>query len=393
MKKDEYTKEQLRAKAIELYNYKWEVSEICKSLNCSRRWFYKWLKRSQSNEPQWYIEQSRKPKTKKKKIDVNTEQLVLETREQLMSIPFMQYGPQAIYYHLKMRNITPPPVWSIARVLKQNQVTHKKRTDAYEPKGKKYPYDGYSLCQQMDFIGPRYIHGYNGVMRYYFLDLICCDTHYAQVETLENQTSSNVCNSLIRFWKTAGIPDFLQMDNDLAFWGSLIRPTALGKVIRLCLLHRVTPIFIPVKEPWRNGIIEHFNHKMQSAVLNFRKFENIEQIQKAADHFCQIHNQSHYYSSQDGLTAEHCRKKYNYPLVPLPEEYALPNEPLPLYEGEIHIIRFIRSDLKFNVLNLSFILPEETQYEYVKGVIITHEHRLKIFKEQKFITEFRFKLY
>lgn len=393
MKKNDSTKEQLRTKAIELYNNNWEVTEICKTLNCSRRWFYKWLKRYKSNQPQWYIEQSKRPKTTKKKIDVNTEQLVLQTRKELMSTPFMQYGPQAIFYNLRMRNITPPPVWSIARILKQNQVTCKKRAMAYEPKGKKYPYDGYLLSQQMDFVGPRYIHGNNGVIRYYFLDLICCDTHYAQVTALENQSSTNVCNSLIRFWKTAGIPDFLQMDNDLAFWGSLIRPTALGKVIRLCLLHGVTPIFIPVKEPWRQGIIEHFNHTMQSAVLNSGKFDNIQQIQQAADQFCQIHNRTHCYSSQDNLTAEGCRGKFNYPLVPLPEDYMLPSKSLPLCQGEIHVIRFIRSDLRFNVFGLSFTLPEEAQYEYVNGVIITHKHTLKIFKEQKPIAEFRFTLY
>lgn len=387
--KNNYTKEQLRARAIELYNSQWNISEICKVLNCSRRWFYKWLKRYQSNEPQWFIEHSRKPKTKKKKTDTKTEQLILETRKQLMTTPFMQYGPQAIFYHLKMRNIVPPPVWSIARLLKQNEVTHKKRTNVYVPKGKKYPYE-YLLSQQMDFVGPRYLYSKT---RFYFLNIICCDTHYAQVSTLENQNSSNVCNSLIHFWKSAGIPDFLQMDNDLSFWGSLNKPTALGKVIRLCLLHGVTPVFIPIREPWRNGIVEHFNQKMQSAVLNSGKFDNIQQLQVAADHFCEIHNFNHYYSSQGGLTPEQYRKHLNYPLVCLREDYFFPKESIPLSEGEIHVIRFVRSDLKLNIFGLTFNLPEETQYEYIKGVIITGKHQLKIFREQKVITEFPFILY
>jgi len=308
-----------------------------------------------------------------------------------MSTPFMQYGPQAISYNLKLRNITPPPVWAIARILKQNQVTDKKGKNAYEPKGKLYPHD-YILSQQMDFVGPRYIHSSNGVMRYYFLNMICCDTHYAQISVLENLSSINVCNSLIHFWKTAGIPDFLQMDNDLSFWGSLIRPTALGKVIRLCLLHRVTPVFIPVREPWRNGIIEHFNHTMQGAILNSGKFENLQQIQQAADHFRITHNQSHCYSTQGGLTAEQCRKKYNYSVFTLPVDYTFPHN-IPLSEGEIHVIRFIRSDLKFNIFGLSFILLEEALDEYVLGVIITDEHTLKIFKEQKLIAQFNFILY
>lgn len=292
-------------------------------------------------------------------------------------------------YSLEMRNIIPPPVWSIARILKRNNITHRKRTDVYVPKGKKYPYE-YVLCHQMDFAGPRYLYSKT---RFYFHNLICCDTHYAQVSAFENQSSNNVCNSLIRFGQRAGIPAYLQMDNDLSFWGSLNKPNALGKVIRLCLLHKVTAVFIPIREPWRNGIIEYFNNKMQSAVLSSGKFETMEEVQKAADHFCQIHNQHHYYSSQEGMTPEQRMKYLDYPTACLSDDYILPKEPLPLCEGEVHVIWFIRSDLRFNIFGLSFTLPKEAMYEYIKGVILTDKHQLKIFKEQELITEFRFTLY
>lgn len=186
------------------------------------------------------------------------------------------------------------------------------------------------------------------------------------------------------------------MDNDLAFWGSLNRPTALGKVVRLCLLHNVTPVFIPIRELWRNGIIEHFNNQMQSAVLNSDRFENIGQVQRAADHFCQIHNQNHHCSSQEGMTPQQRRTHLCYPTITLSEDYSLPSGRqgrLALSDGQIHIIRFIRSDLKFNVFGLSFTLPQEAIYEYIKGVIVTEKHLLKIFKKQKLIVEYDFILY
>lgn len=82
-----------------------------------------------------------------------------------------------------------------------------------------------------------------------------------------------------------------------------------------------------------------------------------------------------------------------YPFTLLDKEFVLPKERLPLNSGEIHVIRFIRSNLKFNIFGLSFSLPEETQYEYIKGIIVTDEHRLKIFKDQEYITEFQFPLY
>lgn len=74
-------------RAIELYKKNLKVSEICTTLNRSRNWFYKWLRRYNTNDPQWYKEQSRAPKTKKNKTSSETETLILQTRKHLRSQP------------------------------------------------------------------------------------------------------------------------------------------------------------------------------------------------------------------------------------------------------------------------------------------------------------------
>ncbi len=140
MKELNITQEQLRIRAIELYNKKWKVTDICSNLNCSRPWFYKWLKRYQTMDSNWYKEQSRAPKTKLNKTDSYMEKTVLETRANLASKPYYQYGPQAVYYTLSQKGIEAPPVWTIARILKRHNITNNKRTTAYIPKGKAYPY-------------------------------------------------------------------------------------------------------------------------------------------------------------------------------------------------------------------------------------------------------------
>lgn len=389
MKEEQLTNEQLRLRAIELYRQHWIILDICETLNCSRTWFYKWLKRFQSDGPNWYKEQSRAPRTKNRKISSEKEKMILTARKDLESKPYAQYGPQAIYYKLAQKGVEVPPVWTIARTLNRHNLTFKKKSSPYKSKGKKYPYE-YALCQQMDFVGPRYLYS---KARCYFLSLICCDTHYAQVSVLDNQRSDDTCENLISNWKTAGLPDFLQMDNYLSFWGSLIRPNALGKVIRLCLSLKVTPVFVPIREPWRNGVIEHFNQTMQKAILHSKIYTDIAELQKEVDHFCEIHNKTHHYSTQKGMTPAQCIKHLKYPLLRLKPDYRASEIPKKLGSGEIHVIRFIRSDLKFNIFGMSFKLPEETTYEYVRGVINTDEHRLIIFKEQKYITEFEFKLY
>lgn len=106
----------------------------------------------------------------------------------------------------------------------------------------------------MDFVCPRYL---SGGIRFYFLNIIDCDTHCANIFVQSNKDSLSVCQNLIYFWKVFGLPDFLQMDNELAFIGSLRYPGAFGNIIKLCLGLDITPIFIPQAEPWRNGIIEH----------------------------------------------------------------------------------------------------------------------------------------
>jgi hypothetical protein len=68
------------------------------------------------------------------------EQLVVDTRKDLIAAPFSQYGPQAIFYAISQKGYTPPPVWTVARILIRSR-----RSSSYISKGKKYPYE-YAFC-------------------------------------------------------------------------------------------------------------------------------------------------------------------------------------------------------------------------------------------------------
>ncbi len=389
MGQEKQEEEQLRIRAIQLYQQGWKVSRICSSLARSRKWFYKWLDRWKHNGSDWFIEHSRAPKAPGNRVSLEIEEQIIDIREELIENPFMQYGPQAIYYMMIQKGLTPPPVVTIARILKRNGLTHKKKRNTYISKGKAYPYE-YIECQQMDFVGPRYL---GSKERFYFHSLICCETHWGQSLVFDSQVAENACRALINFWQIAGIPDFLQMDNYISFWGSLKDARSVGKLIRLCLLQKVTPVFIPVKEPWRNGIVEHYNKTMQNALIGARNFKSISELEESTAQFCKTHNEAHRYSTQEGMTPKQRMQYLNGPYRLLEQDYVLPEGKLPLEEGEIHIIRFIRSDLKFHLFGMSFPVPEKVKYEYVLGVVITHEHRLMIFRDQEYITEYPFIMY
>ena len=266
-KQDSLSEEEIRIKAVDLYKDRQKVSKICESVNRSRVWFYKWLKRYQSGDKNWHKDVSKAPKTVFNKSSSVIEAVVIRIRKELFNSKYSQSGAQAIHYELLSRGHTPPPLITINRILKRNNLIYKKRFHNKISKGKIYPYS-YSLCQQMDFVGPRYL---SGGIRFYFLNIIECETHSANIFVQNNRDSWSICQNLIYFWKVFGLPDFLQIDNDLAFIGSLRHPGAFGKVIRLCLHLGITPVFIPQAEPWRNGIIEHFNNLMQEHLLKSLK--------------------------------------------------------------------------------------------------------------------------
>ena len=119
---------------------------------------------------------------------------------------------------------------------------------------------------------------------------------------------------------------------------------------------------------------------------------NLQALINAASHYDDVHNDTHHYSSQNGMTPNKAFQRFGYPYQVLPENYEMPAAKIPLESGEIHVIRFIRSDLEFKMFGLSFPLPDKAKYEYIKGVILVEEHRLLIYKEHELLTKFFFNI-
>ncbi len=107
---------------------------------------------------------------------------------------------------------------------------------AYGPKGVEYRYFNEPLeinnIHQADLVGPRYIKG-DG--KFYSFNLMDVFSHQVYIESQRNKQDQKVANSLLRCWKAIGIPDYLELDNELSFRGSNKYPRSFGLVIRLCL--------------------------------------------------------------------------------------------------------------------------------------------------------------
>ncbi|NIM98286.1 MAG: DDE-type integrase/transposase/recombinase, partial [candidate division Zixibacteria bacterium] len=171
--------------------------------------------------------------------------------------PYAQVGTSAIKWEFKKLGVTPPSDSTINRVLRKEGLEKK---TAYTPKGVEYPYFTQALdfnnIHQADLLGPRYIKG-DG--RFYSLNVMDLYGHRVFLHPQRTKDDQAVAQGLIRCWKTMGVPDFLQADNQLCFRGSNCYPRSFGIVLRLCLLLGIEVVFIPIGEPWRNGTVESFN--------------------------------------------------------------------------------------------------------------------------------------
>jgi len=271
-------------------------------------------------------------------------------------------------YEIKRMGFHSPSIATINRILKRNDLITS--SSVKQKKGIEYP-NYFTLVQQMDLVGPRYL---TGGSRFYFQNIIDVENHHVGVCPIRDKSSQTLAKHLAHFWTVYGMPDYLQMDNELSFRGSNRHPRSFGIVVRLALSQGVTPIFIPPSEPWRNGVIEKFNSNLAKYFFSAQMFSSYEDMEEKTPVFCDFHNQNHRYSTQGGKTPNQIRS--------LCQEHKLGpidmNDYIPLIEGSVIFIRFIRSDKSLTILRTRFTVKKELIYTYVVAEIVVDKHVLLV---------------
>lgn len=385
--------EEIRKTAIRRHLSGKSITHICQDLEVSRKWFYKWWHRYKCGKENWFKDESKAPKITPNKLDKEMEQLILSIRDELKRTKYAQIGASAIAWQINKLGYTPPPYWTINRVLKRNDRIQLKQRKGEKKSDSAYLYfteafyPGY--IQQSDLVGPRYIKA-DG--RFYALNTIDLFSHAVHSVPIRSKDDDSIVFALLDTWKSLGIPEFFQVDNELSFRGSNRYPHSLGKVLELCLSMNVQPIFIPPSEPWRNGVIEHFNDTFDQKFFRIERFKNYRHLKTSLKHFLNFHNNNHVYSANKGKTPQQVLKLESIKPNKLPPDYQLPKQLNIPDEGYIHLIRFIRSDLKLNIWGELFPMPKKSMYQYVRATIFTEFHLLNVFLENQLIAQFEYKL-
>lgn len=379
--------QKLRELAIQRYENGESPKAIYTDLGKTKPWFFKWLKRFKSGEPDWPKDLSRRPHSSPKKINKTMEQTVIEARQQLEATPYAQIGASSIDWLLEKQRVKRPTIATINRVIKRNNLTRKK-PPRYNPKGVSYPAIEISASNefhQMDVVGPRYLKS-DG--RFYCVNIIDAYDRRGSINPRRRQKKTDVASALIRSWQTIGLPTYVQMDNTLSTQGSHLHPHSFGLVIRLCLLLSIQPIFIPIREPWRNGIVERFNQDFDKIFFRTQFFRNFAHLCQQAINFEAYRQKYHRYSTLKGHTPE---QQATDNLKLLSKNFEIPKK-LSIEHGYVHLIRFIRSNRILDIFSEKFLMPSSVVYEYVWVTIDTEQQKVLLYHDKKLFKEFPYEL-
>ena len=265
-----------------------------------------------------------------------------------------------------------PPQRTIEEIVQRAGATKRQRPGRRASKGIPYPAPAAARpgdVAQVDLVGPRHL---DGGVRFHALNQIDLASHHAGIEIVTDRDDQTVIGALHALWSRHGVPARIQFDNG----GPFCSPTGLGEVVRVCLHQGATPVFIPPREPWRNGTIEHFNDTFDKRFFRTERFTGIDHLTERAAAFERFHNAQHRYSATDGLAPEQTKPskpRAARPLTELPAGW--PDQ------GKIEFIRFIRSDHKLRVLGRAIPMPDGTAYQYLTATLdlaLPSDHNLLI---------------
>jgi putative transposase len=380
--------QQRRTRAISLYLQGKHPNTICKALGRSRPWLYKWLKVYDPSDPHWARSQSRTPKRSPKKTAQTIVQLVCTVRKRLVKTKYAQKGAVAIQWHLEQLGIRPvPATWTINRILKREGLLVK---PLYRPRSTAYPSlqaHAPNVAHQMDLVGPRYLKSKE---RLYGIHIIDTFSNAVALGAFASKRDIDIVQGVVAGWQRLGIPQFLQVDNELSFRGSNRYPHSFGLLIRLCLYLQVEIVFIPPGEPWRNGIVEKFNDVYDKLFFRPQQFKSLARLRTELLRFENFHNHSHRYAKLAQRTPWSVHTANSRRL--LPKSFVLHLKRLPWRDGKISFIRLTDNKGAVHFFSERFEVATGLVHEYVRGTIYTKQNLLKFFHQDKIVKVYRYKI-
>jgi transposase len=372
---DEKRERRLRRKAIRMTLQGVRPKRILENLSRSRRWLTKWRTRYEQQGSAGLRSQSRRPHHTPSQVPGRVRRWVEQARRRLVKRKVGLVGAPSIQRELRTNRLVRqvPSVATIKRILRAARLSARSKP----PRAVYYPQPTATVTyvlHAMDWT-ERYLTGGAKVYAFHTLDL---QTRACAQTISTNKSYATVRAHALKTWKTLGIPDGLQMDNDGAFCGGYKAPRIFGQFVRLCLYLGIEPIFIPFGEPERNGDVESVNGLWGSAFWKRRHFRSVAQVIRASPEFEAWYTQHYAPPKLDGRTPAQAHRQARRRRLTTRQMRALPKT-LPISEGRLHFLRLVSAEGTIVILNETWHVHKRLAGQYVWATLWTHRRRLEIY--------------
>jgi len=383
----------LRKRAVALHLQGWKKSQIARKLQRSRPWVQRWIERYRVETSTRSLQDlSRAPKHGSGAYPERIKRMVNQIRVEREKGKRVKYqyaliSAQAIHYELRDLHISPlPSIRTIHLWLKQaGRIPERKSQKAPNPTYPLLPCKAVNDVQELDFKGPFYLQDHSH--KYYLVALRDNISKKTALRALANKSMDAILDFLVSTWQTMGCPKRLKMDNCLDFRGSNLYPRSLSKLMRVCLDLRIQPVFIPLREPWRNGVVENLNGLLDRFLFRLQTFETEKQLHQAVQRLETTINTTHRLSTLQGKTPQEfaARARLRYP----PPNYDWRTRDLRLVKGNVTFIRFVRKSGRMTVTAKDkFLIGKKYKWQYVLAVVDVAKQKLQVIWKRKHIKSF-----
>ena len=387
------TESTLRKRAIALYLQGWNKSEIARKLQRSRSWVQRWISRYHPDAPTRSLQDhSRAPQTMAWSYPKRIKNMVIQIRQEREKGKRAKYqyalvSAQAIYYELRELRVSPiPSPRTIHGWLKQaDRIPERKPRKASNPTYPELPCQAVNAVQELDFKGPFYLQDH--AHKYYLMVLRDKLSKKTALRALANKSMEAILDFLVSAWQKMGCPKRLKMDNCLDFRGSNLYPRSPSKLMRVCLDLGVQPVFIPLREPWRNGVVENLNGLLGRFLFRTQTFETEKQLHQAVLRLETTINTMHRLPALEGKTPQEFagNAKLRYP----PTSYDWRTRDLQLVKGKVTFLRFVRKSGRITLTAKDkFLVGKKYKWHYVLAVVDLAKKRLNVIWQGKHIRSF-----
>jgi putative transposase len=386
----------LRKRAITLHLQGWNKSEIGRKVQRSRRWVQRWIDRYKPEAPTESLhDHSKAPKQMEWTYPERVKRMVLQMRVERERGKRAKYqyalvSAQAIYYELCELHVSPlPSPRTIHGWLKQaGRISERKARKPPNPTYPVLPCKAVNDVQELDFKGPLYLRDH--AHKYYLVALRDKMSKKTALRALANKSMDAILDFLVDAWQRMGCPKRLKMDNCLDFRGSNLYPRSPSKLVRVCLDLGIQPVFIPFREPWRNGVVENLNGLLARFLFRMRTFETEKQLHQAVQRMETTINTRHRLPALEGKTPQEfvANARLRYP----PNNYDWRKRNLQLVKGKVTFLRFVRKSGRITLTAKDkFFVGKQYKWQYVMANVDVANKKLHVIYQGRHIKSFDYR--